>query len=186
MDVLMIINGPAYGADATYNAVRLAASLAGRENVTMRVFLMGDVVGQVPGRDLREVAVGVGQEAGRGEAQLAGGRGELVGPQPVQVARYAVQGGRLATGQAQHVDRCPTLDEPGEHGAEAERLVVGMGDDREHRGPVGEVGAGPAPHAAPTATGSPARCHSSTPASSRSARTPASRSRCTACAARTQ
>lgn len=44
MDVLMIINGPAYGADATYNAVRLAASSAGRENVTMRVFLMGDGV----------------------------------------------------------------------------------------------------------------------------------------------
>ena len=44
MDVLMIINGSAYGADATYNAVRLAASLAGRENVTMRVFLMGDGV----------------------------------------------------------------------------------------------------------------------------------------------
>lgn len=44
MDVLMIINGPAYGADATYNAVRLAGSLARRENVTMRVFLMGDGV----------------------------------------------------------------------------------------------------------------------------------------------
>lgn len=44
MNVLMIINGPAYGADATYNAVRLAAALAKREEVTMRVFLMGDGV----------------------------------------------------------------------------------------------------------------------------------------------
>lgn len=44
MDVLMIINGPAYGADSTYNAVRLAAALAQREDVTMHVFLMGDGV----------------------------------------------------------------------------------------------------------------------------------------------
>ena len=44
MNVLMIINGPAYGADATYNAVRLAAALAKREEVTMQVFLMGDGV----------------------------------------------------------------------------------------------------------------------------------------------
>ena len=42
MNVLMIINGPAYGADATYNAVRLAAALAKRAEVTMQVFLMGD------------------------------------------------------------------------------------------------------------------------------------------------
>ncbi|WP_024285894.1 DsrE/DsrF/TusD sulfur relay family protein [Cellulomonas sp. KRMCY2] len=44
MNVLMIINGPAYGADATYNAVRLAAALAKRDEVTMQVFLMGDGV----------------------------------------------------------------------------------------------------------------------------------------------
>jgi uncharacterized protein involved in oxidation of intracellular sulfur len=44
MNVLMIINGAAYGADATYNAVRLAAALAKREDVTVRVFLMGDGV----------------------------------------------------------------------------------------------------------------------------------------------
>ena len=40
----MIINGAAYGQDATYNAVRLAASLAKREQVTLQVFLMGDGV----------------------------------------------------------------------------------------------------------------------------------------------
>jgi len=44
VNVLMIINGPAYGADATYNAVRLAAALAKRDEVTVRVFLMGDGV----------------------------------------------------------------------------------------------------------------------------------------------
>ena len=35
MDALMIVNGPAYGADATYNAVRLAAALAKRDEVTI-------------------------------------------------------------------------------------------------------------------------------------------------------
>lgn len=40
----MIVNGAAYGADATYNAVRLAAALAKRDDVTVRVFLMGDGV----------------------------------------------------------------------------------------------------------------------------------------------
>lgn len=44
MKILMIINGPAYGADATYNAVRLAGALAKREDATVQVFLMGDGV----------------------------------------------------------------------------------------------------------------------------------------------
>ena len=43
-NVLLNINGSAYGLDATYNAVRLAASLAKREGVTADVFLMGDGV----------------------------------------------------------------------------------------------------------------------------------------------
>ena len=40
----MIINGAAYGQDATYNAVRLAVSMAKRDEVSLRVFLMGDGV----------------------------------------------------------------------------------------------------------------------------------------------
>ena len=44
MQVLMIINGSAYGLDSTFNAIRLAASLAKREQVQMTVFLMGDGV----------------------------------------------------------------------------------------------------------------------------------------------
>lgn len=44
MNVVLIINGPAYGSDETYNAVRLAGALAKREEVTVRVFLMGDAV----------------------------------------------------------------------------------------------------------------------------------------------
>jgi len=45
MDALMIINGAPYGNDATFNAIRLAVSMAKREDVEMTVFLMGDGVG---------------------------------------------------------------------------------------------------------------------------------------------
>lgn len=44
MNVLMVINGSAYGLDSTYNAIRLAGTLAKREGVDVTVFLMGDGV----------------------------------------------------------------------------------------------------------------------------------------------
>lgn len=44
MKVLLIINGPAYGSDETFNAVRLAVALSKREGVQTQVFLMGDAV----------------------------------------------------------------------------------------------------------------------------------------------
>ena len=44
MNVLLIINGSAYGLDSTYNAVRLAASMSKRDGVDVTVFLMGDGV----------------------------------------------------------------------------------------------------------------------------------------------
>ncbi|MHB1064653.1 MAG: DsrE/DsrF/TusD sulfur relay family protein [Georgenia sp.] len=44
MNLLMIINGSAYGLDSTYNAIRLTASLSKREGVEVTVFLMGDGV----------------------------------------------------------------------------------------------------------------------------------------------
>ena len=37
----MIINGAAYGQDATYNAVRRAASMGTREEVRLQLFLVG-------------------------------------------------------------------------------------------------------------------------------------------------
>jgi len=42
--ILLIINGPAYGADETFNAIRLAGALGGREDAAVRVFLMGEAV----------------------------------------------------------------------------------------------------------------------------------------------
>ena len=44
MKILLIVNGAAYGSDETFNALRLAAALAQRDDVQPRVFLMGDAV----------------------------------------------------------------------------------------------------------------------------------------------
>jgi uncharacterized protein involved in oxidation of intracellular sulfur len=44
MKVLIIINGPAYGADETFNALRLAVALSKRDDTDPLVFLMGDAV----------------------------------------------------------------------------------------------------------------------------------------------
>lgn len=44
MNVLFIINGPAYGSELPFNALRLAITLAKRDGVDVRVFLMGDAV----------------------------------------------------------------------------------------------------------------------------------------------
>jgi len=40
----MIVNGPAYGMDSTYNAIRLAVAMSKRDGVEMTIFLMGDGV----------------------------------------------------------------------------------------------------------------------------------------------
>lgn len=45
MNVLVILNDPAYGSEHSYNALRLASALAKRDEVELRAFLMGDAVG---------------------------------------------------------------------------------------------------------------------------------------------
>jgi uncharacterized protein involved in oxidation of intracellular sulfur len=42
--ILLIVNGPAYGADTTFNAVRLANALTRRDDAQLTLFLMGDGV----------------------------------------------------------------------------------------------------------------------------------------------
>lgn len=42
--ILLIVNGPAYGADETFNALRLAVALTRRDDIAATVFLMGDAV----------------------------------------------------------------------------------------------------------------------------------------------
>ena len=44
MQILIILNEPAYGNERSYNGLRLAMSLAKSEGVELRVFLMGDAV----------------------------------------------------------------------------------------------------------------------------------------------
>jgi uncharacterized protein involved in oxidation of intracellular sulfur len=42
---LFIVNDAAYGSDRSFNALRLAGALALRDDVELRLFLMGDAVG---------------------------------------------------------------------------------------------------------------------------------------------
>lgn len=44
MNVLLIANGPAYGSELPFNALRLAGTLIKRDGIDVRLFLMGDAV----------------------------------------------------------------------------------------------------------------------------------------------
>ncbi|AOT61294.1 MULTISPECIES: DsrE/DsrF/TusD sulfur relay family protein [Streptomyces] len=53
--VLIIANDPPYGTERSWNAVRLAGSLARRPDAEVRVFLLGDAVGcAVRGQEVPE------------------------------------------------------------------------------------------------------------------------------------
>jgi len=43
-DITIIINDPPYGSERPYNALRLANSLIKKEDIRVKVFLMGDAV----------------------------------------------------------------------------------------------------------------------------------------------
>lgn len=45
MNVLVILQGPAYGDERAFNGLRLAGALAKRDDVHVRVFCFGDAVG---------------------------------------------------------------------------------------------------------------------------------------------
>jgi uncharacterized protein involved in oxidation of intracellular sulfur len=45
MKMLVVCNDPPYGTERSWNGLRLAGSLAQREGVEVRVFLLGDAVG---------------------------------------------------------------------------------------------------------------------------------------------
>jgi uncharacterized protein involved in oxidation of intracellular sulfur len=53
VNVLVIVNGSAYGSELPFNALRLATTLARRDGVQVRLFLMGDaVVSAIDGQQL--------------------------------------------------------------------------------------------------------------------------------------
>jgi len=45
MKILVVLNDPPYGTERVYNGLRLAASLARREEAEVSVFLLGDAAG---------------------------------------------------------------------------------------------------------------------------------------------
>ena len=45
MNVLLTLNDPAYGTERSFNGLRLAGSLVQKDDVAVRVFLIGDAVG---------------------------------------------------------------------------------------------------------------------------------------------
>ena len=44
MNILLILNNPAYGTERSYNGLRLALSLSKKDDIKLRVFLMADAV----------------------------------------------------------------------------------------------------------------------------------------------
>ena len=55
MRILVIVNDQPYGSERPYNALRLAGALAKRDDVELRVFLLGDAVAcAVAGQQLAE------------------------------------------------------------------------------------------------------------------------------------
>ena len=55
MNVLVVVNDQPYGSERPYNALRLANALSKRDDVEVRVFLLGDAVaGAVAGQQLPE------------------------------------------------------------------------------------------------------------------------------------
>ena len=44
MKILLIVNDQPYGSERPYNALRLATAMSKRDEVTVRVFLLGDAV----------------------------------------------------------------------------------------------------------------------------------------------
>ena len=44
MNMLVILQGPAYGTEASYNGLRLAGNLAKRDGVDVKIFCFGDAV----------------------------------------------------------------------------------------------------------------------------------------------
>lgn len=76
-----------------------------------------------------EGAIGIAEKLDPGDAERVASGGHLRCPDPGEVAWGGVQGGGLAVGETQHGDPAPGFDQGADQGAEAERLVVGVGAD---------------------------------------------------------
>ncbi|WUW94605.1 hypothetical protein OG568_08680 [Streptomyces sp. NBC_01450] len=92
----------------------------------------GHVRGEAGHRDVVQSSVRMSGQFHACYAQFTCGAGEFVRTYGVQVAGPAVQGGRLAVGEAEDCRGHAAVGQQGQEAAQAERLVVGMGDHHEH------------------------------------------------------
>jgi len=91
-----------------------------------------DVRGEPVQRDVAQTAVRMSGQFHALDAQFPCGAGELARADGVQVAGPAVQGGRLTVGEAEDRRGHAAVGQQGQQCAQPERLVVGMGDHRQH------------------------------------------------------
>ena len=82
--------------------------------------------------DALELPVGVVKEPHGGHFEDVGGFLQFPLAKGAEVAGHAVQSRRLAVGEAEHGSLSAGAGECGEHGAEPEGLIVGVGHDGQH------------------------------------------------------
>jgi hypothetical protein len=82
--------------------------------------------------DARELPVGVVKEPHGGHLEDGGGFLQFPLAKGAEVAGHAVQGRRLAVGEAEHGSLSASAGECGEHGAKPKGLIVGVGHDGQH------------------------------------------------------
>jgi hypothetical protein len=98
-----------------------------------------DVGGELVHVDLAQRADGVVQQAHGVSAENLCGLGQLDGAEGGEVTLHGAQGGGFPAGEAQRSYACPGVHERGEHGAESDGLVVGVGDDGQDGPPGGQL-----------------------------------------------
>lgn len=115
MSTLFVLNDPPYGNERTYNALRLAGTLARRDDRRVRTFLMGDAVG----------AAKAGQEVPKGYYSLermlrivASGDNEL------SVCATCMDARALAEDELIEVARRGSMDELANWVEAADRVLV--------------------------------------------------------------
>ena len=94
-----------------------------------------DLLGEPVEVDRPQGAVRMLEQSDRPYAQCLARGAQLGRAQDGQVSLAAVERGRLSVRETEHVDRDAEADARGDDGAEAERLVVGMGHDGKDRPP---------------------------------------------------
>ncbi len=115
MKTLLILSDPAYGTERSYNGLRLARELAGRQDVTVRVFLLGDAVGCA----VSNQQVPTGYYNLERMIRSAGRRGAEIGCCGTCLDARGIEEGRLAEGA-----RRSSMEELGDWTVWADKVVT--------------------------------------------------------------